>query len=111
MDKIYFYDLGIRNALINNFNDMTFRDDTGKLWENFIIAERKKFIQNNGILANTFFYLYSKEDLSMTNLSLYTKISTLPDYLKSEVIDFIDFLNSKRKKRAKKQKRQGFWLC
>jgi hypothetical protein len=34
----------------------------------------------------------------MTDLSLYTKISSLPDYLKSEVVDFIDFLHLKRKK-------------
>jgi hypothetical protein len=34
----------------------------------------------------------------MTDLSLYTKISSLPDYLKSEVVDFVDFLSTKRKK-------------
>lgn len=34
----------------------------------------------------------------MTDLSLYTKISSLPDYLKSEVVDFIDFLSTKKKK-------------
>ena len=34
----------------------------------------------------------------MTDLSLYTKISTLPDSLKSEVVDFIDFLRTKKKK-------------
>ena len=40
MSKYYFYDLGIRNALILNFNPMHTRDDLGKLWENFIIIER-----------------------------------------------------------------------
>ena len=40
--KIYFCDLGIRNALINNFNSLEDRNDVGMLWENFIIAERLK---------------------------------------------------------------------
>ena len=41
--KIYFYDLGIRNALINNFNSLEDRNDIGMLWENFIITERLKY--------------------------------------------------------------------
>lgn len=42
MDKIYFYDTGIRNAIIGNFNFLNNRDDAGKLWENFLITERMK---------------------------------------------------------------------
>lgn len=42
MSKYYFYDIGIRNALINNFNRLKDRADVGQLWENFIIMERKK---------------------------------------------------------------------
>ena len=45
--KVYFYDNGIRNALINNFNPLALRTDTGALWENFIISERKKFNEYN----------------------------------------------------------------
>ena len=41
--KVYFYDLGIRNAIINNFNLLEDRNDIGLLWENFIIAERLKY--------------------------------------------------------------------
>jgi len=41
----------------------------------------------------------------MTDLSLYTKISSLPDSLKSEVVDFIDFLKSKKRKVSKKIKK------
>ncbi|MCS7053365.1 MAG: ATP-binding protein [Ignavibacterium sp.] len=41
--KIYFYDTGIRNALISNFQNLEFRNDKGALWENFIISERIKF--------------------------------------------------------------------
>lgn len=40
--KIYFYDNGIRNALISNFAPLKFRNDTGALWENFLISERVK---------------------------------------------------------------------
>jgi uncharacterized protein len=40
--KIYFYDNGIRNALIGNFNPLEFRTDVGALWENFIVSERMK---------------------------------------------------------------------
>jgi len=55
-DKFYFWDLGIRNLLISNFSDMTFRADQGQLWENFIVAERLKYLSNNRILANKYFW-------------------------------------------------------
>ncbi|MFH0749659.1 MAG: ATP-binding protein [Candidatus Gottesmanbacteria bacterium] len=42
MDKIYFYDIGVRNAIIGNLNVLSSRDDVGKLWENFLIVERMK---------------------------------------------------------------------
>ena len=41
-DKIYFYDTGLRNAVIDNFKPLAQRDDGGRLWENFLIAERRK---------------------------------------------------------------------
>ena len=40
--KWYFYDNGIRNALIGNFNPLAIRQDTGLLWENYLISERMK---------------------------------------------------------------------
>ena len=40
--KVYFYDNGIRNAIINNFNPLSMRNDVGALWENFCISERIK---------------------------------------------------------------------
>lgn len=43
--KVYFVDLGIRNAMIDNFKPLDFRDDIGALWENFCIIERLKFLQ------------------------------------------------------------------
>jgi uncharacterized protein len=41
--KIYFYDNGIRNSIINNLNSLDLRTDKGALWENFLISERIKF--------------------------------------------------------------------
>jgi len=40
--KIYFWDLGVRNAVISNFNPLELRNDIGQLWENFVIMERVK---------------------------------------------------------------------
>ncbi len=40
--RYYFYDNGIRNALINNFNPLSLRDDVGALWENYAVTERLK---------------------------------------------------------------------
>lgn len=54
--KIYFYDLGIRNAQINNFNFLESRDDTGKLFENFMIIERLKHRQYKRIFASQYFW-------------------------------------------------------
>ncbi len=56
MDKIYFYDLGIRNTLIDNYNSLDFRDDQGKLWENFIISERKKYLSYTRNFKNCYFW-------------------------------------------------------
>ncbi len=54
--KIYFYDLGIRNSLIQNFSPMSLRPDTGGLWENFCILERLKHLSNNRKYANKYFW-------------------------------------------------------
>jgi len=54
--KIYFYDNGVRNSIINNFNPPSMRKDAGELWENFIISERKKFTEYNNIYKNAYFW-------------------------------------------------------
>lgn len=54
--KIYFYDNGIRNAILNNFAPLSLRQDAGALWENFIISERIKFNQYSGRYANSYFW-------------------------------------------------------
>ncbi len=54
--KVYFYDLGIRNSLIQNFNQLDLRNDIGALWENFCVLERIKCNSNNRIFANYYFW-------------------------------------------------------
>lgn len=54
--KIYFFDTGVRNALINNFNSLDRRNDVGQLWENFIISERIKINNNHGNDYNIYFW-------------------------------------------------------
>jgi len=54
--KIYFYDNGIRNAVINQFSPATLRQDIGALWENFVISERAKFLTYNQINCNQYFW-------------------------------------------------------
>jgi predicted AAA+ superfamily ATPase len=54
--KIYFYDNGIRNALIGNYSLLDDRNDTGSLWENYLITERKKLLAYNGFYGHTYFW-------------------------------------------------------
>jgi predicted AAA+ superfamily ATPase len=54
--KIYFYDCGIRNAVIGNFNPVNNRTDTGALWENYIIAERMKYVSYNDMDVISYFW-------------------------------------------------------
>ncbi len=56
MDKIYFFDLGVRNSIIENFNQLNFRTDLGALWENFLIVERIKRNEYQKSFANTYFW-------------------------------------------------------
>lgn len=54
--KIYFYDCGIRNAIINNFKPLSTRTDAGALWENFVIVERMKYLGYQGRTFNHYFW-------------------------------------------------------
>jgi len=55
-NKIYFIDTGIRNAIINNFNPLSLRNDMGNLWENFLISERYKYLLYHNIFTNKYFW-------------------------------------------------------
>ena len=54
--KIYFYDNGIRNAIINNFQPLNSRSDTVALWENFLVSERVKLNSNRMADVKTYFW-------------------------------------------------------
>ena len=54
--KVYFYDNGIRNALINNYSPIEMRSDKGALWENYLVNERLKFLTYGRIPANRYFW-------------------------------------------------------
>lgn len=56
MSKIYFYDLGVRNNLINNYNPLDVRTDIGALWENFLLVERMKKIKYARERINMYFW-------------------------------------------------------
>ncbi len=54
--KYYFYDNGIRNGVIANFNELRLRNDAGELWENFLFMERLKKRSYQNIYANSYFW-------------------------------------------------------
>ena len=54
--KIYFWDLGIRNAVIGNLSQVESRSDAGALWENFCISERMKMLSYNDSFARSWFW-------------------------------------------------------
>lgn len=64
--KFYFYDLGIRNSLINNFNPPEIRIDTGQLWENFCLMDRLKHNQALGKTVNYYFWrTYDQKEIDL----------------------------------------------
>ncbi len=54
--KVYFYDLGMRNALIDDFREIELRNDTGALWENFILLERLKLHQAQNTYVRNYYW-------------------------------------------------------
>lgn len=54
--KIYFWDIGVRNSVIRNFNDINIRTDKSVIWENFIISERLKLINNHKNSSDSFYW-------------------------------------------------------
>jgi predicted AAA+ superfamily ATPase len=62
--RYYFLDTGIRNALINNFNPLSLRDDVGLLWENYLVMERLKKQEYLGLAANNYFWrTYTRQEI------------------------------------------------
>jgi len=54
--KVYFVDLGLRNALIGDFNSLNVRSDSGALWENFLVVERRKKLSFEDRTPTTYFW-------------------------------------------------------
>lgn len=64
--KIYFFDNGLRNALIAQFNRLDQRNDIGQLWENFLVVERMKWLEYNSIVANLYFWrTYDQQEIDL----------------------------------------------
>ncbi len=64
--RYYFWDNGIRNVVINNFNRLDLRDDVGRLWENYCIAERRKMNHYNSRYVNYYFWrTYDQKEIDL----------------------------------------------
>lgn len=64
--KWYFYDNGIRNAIIGNFSPLAIRQDAGALWENYLIGERRKRSLNDGTGKEFYFWrTYDKQEIDL----------------------------------------------
>jgi hypothetical protein len=64
--RYYFFDNGVRNALIENFNPPKLRDDIGQLWENFLMIERRKYLANQQERANHYFWrTYDQQEIDL----------------------------------------------
>lgn len=64
--RYYFYDNGIRNALISNFSPLSLRDDAGALWENYVLVERQKRNLYAGHLAESYFWrTYDRQEIDL----------------------------------------------
>jgi len=64
--RFYFYDNGVRNALIGNFNPLDLRDDVGMLWENYVIMERIKKQEYLQIPSNNYFWrTYDRKEIDL----------------------------------------------
>jgi len=64
--RYYFLDNGIRNALINNFNPLSVRDDIGMLWENYLVIERLKWQEYLLVSGNRYFWrTYDRKEIDL----------------------------------------------
>jgi hypothetical protein len=60
----YFYDNGVRNAIIQNFNRLDLRADVGELWENYLAIERKKYLNYRQVHCNHYFWrTYDQQEI------------------------------------------------
>lgn len=68
--KWYFYDLGVRNAVINNFSALSLRQDVGAIWENYLISERLKCSYNRRLHHEFYFWkTYDRQEIDLIECS------------------------------------------
>jgi predicted AAA+ superfamily ATPase len=66
MSKFFFFDIGIRNAIISNFNKLEDRNDIGQLWENFLMTERMKKNSYSNFHTNYYFWrTYDQKEIDL----------------------------------------------
>ncbi|MDO8967089.1 ATP-binding protein [Algoriphagus sp.] len=76
--KWYFYDNGIRNALINNFSPISFRNDLGQLWEQWMIIERMKFNSSKNYFPQYYFWrTYDGQEIDLLEVNSQQEIQGL----------------------------------
>lgn len=64
--RYYFYDNGVRNALIQNFNALNLRNDIGQLWENYLVSERMKTNHYHNRSTNSYFWrTYDQKEIDL----------------------------------------------
>lgn len=64
--KYFFYDNGIRNAIINQFGPLNMRNDIGQLWENFMVVERRKYRSYNRLYGGEYYWRsYSQKEIDL----------------------------------------------
>jgi hypothetical protein len=64
--RYYFFDNGVRNSLIQNFNPLELRNDVGQLWENYMMVERRKANHYAGRAANSYFWrTYDQKEIDL----------------------------------------------
>jgi uncharacterized protein len=64
--RLYFWDNGIRNTVISNYNTGKNRNDMGQLWENYCMVERLKYLHYSGIYANNYFWrTYDQQEIDL----------------------------------------------
>lgn len=67
--KYYFYDLGVRNTIIGNYNNVSSRNDVGALWENFLVIERLKKQAYKTIHASNYFWrTWEKQEIDWVEM-------------------------------------------
>lgn len=76
--KWYFYDNGIRNALINNFSPINFRNDIGQLWEQWMITERMKFNSSVDYTPQYYFWrTYDGQEIDLLEVNSHQEMQGL----------------------------------